>query len=227
MISIIIPTLNEVANLGALLRALAAESADHEVIVADGGSRDGTIGLARAHGVAVIPCARGRGAQLRRGAEAARGEILLFLHGDSVFPAGGLARIETVMAESPAAGGGNFRLIFDGEDAFSRWLTGFYAWFRTHGLYYGDSGIFVRRAVYDAIGGMRAYAVMEDYDFSRRLERAGPSLCIADPPLITSSRKFHDRRPPEIVWGWLKLHLLFHLGVDPERLARMYYTTLR
>lgn len=225
MISVVIPTLNEAANLAALLDSLTSENTDHEVIVADGGSRDGTIELARAHGAAVVRGARGRGAQLRHGAEAARGETLLFLHGDSSFPAGGLGRIETVLAASPEVVGGNFRLIFDGDSAFSRRLTKFYAWFRSHGLYYGDSGIFVRRAVYDAIGGMRAYAVMEDYDFSRRLERAGTSLCIGEPPLITSSRKFHGRWPPEIVWGWLKLHLLFHLGVDPERLAAMYYAS--
>lgn len=223
MISVVIPTLNEAAGLGGLLLALAAESTAHEVIVADGGSNDGTAALALSRGAAVVHCGRGRGIQLRHGARAARGGTLLFLHADTGFPAGGLARIEAALAQSPELVGGNFRLIFDGGGAFSDWLTGFYAWFRGHGLYYGDSGIFVRRSVYDAIGGMRPYAVMEDYDFSRRLERAGPSLCIAEPPLTTSSRKFHGRSAPEIVWGWLKLHLLFHLGVAPERLARMYY----
>ncbi len=81
----------------------------------------------------------------------------------------------------------------------------------------------MRRAVYDAIGGMRDFAVMEDYDFTRRLEAAGPSVCIDDPPLVTSSRKFRGRRALVIVWGWLWLHALFHLGIAPELLARMYY----
>ncbi len=72
---------------------------------------------------------------------------------------GALARIEAALAQSPELVGGNFRLIFDGGSAFSDWLTGFYAWFRGHGLYYGDSGIFVRRPVYDAIGGMRPYTI--------------------------------------------------------------------
>ena len=63
---------------------------------------------------------------------------------------------------------------------------------------------------------------MEDYDFSRRLERAGPTRCIAEPPLVTSSRRFHGRRPAAIVWGWLKIHALYHLGVAPARLARLY-----
>ncbi len=90
------------------------------------------------------------------------------------------------------------------------------------GLYYGDSGIFVRARIYRALGGIRPLAVMEDYDFSRRLERAGPTCCIAEPPLVTSSRRFHGRRPAAIVWGWLKIHALYHLGVAPARLARLY-----
>ncbi len=222
-ISVVIPTLDEAANLARLLAALAREDKPHEVIVADGGSGDRTVAIARATGARVVEGARGRGAQLRAGAAAAAGEVLLFLHADSEFPAGGLARIEAALAASPAAVGGNFRVVFDGASGFSRWLTGFYAWFRGHGLYYGDSGVFVRRAVYDAIGGVRPYAVMEDYDLTRRLEAAGPSVCIDDPPLVTSSRKFRGRRATAIVWGWLWLHALFHLGVAPERLARMYY----
>lgn len=93
---------------------------------------------------------------------------------------------------------------------------------RAHGLYYGDSGIFVRRRVYRALGGMRPIALMEDYDFSRRLERAGPTCCIAEPPLTTSSRRFQRRRPLAIFFGWLAIHLLYHLGFPPERLARLY-----
>ena len=80
----------------------------------------------------------------------------------------------------------------------------------------------MRGHVYRAIGGFRDMAVMEDYDFVRRLERAGITICIAEPPLITSSRRFQGRHPARIVWGWLKIHALFHLGVPPARLARLY-----
>ena len=93
---------------------------------------------------------------------------------------------------------------------------------RARGLYYGDSGIFVRRRAYDAIGGFRAFAVMEDYDFVGRLERFGETCRIDEPALVTSSRRFEGRRGWRIVWGWLKIHALYHLGVAPERLARMY-----
>ena len=222
MISVIIPTLNEGTNLPRLLEELQPEETAHEIIVVDGGSRDETALVAREHGVKVILTAPGRGLQLRRGAEAASGDILLFLHADCRFSRGGLARIEAVLCSSPRLVGGNFRLVFDGNDGFSRWLTGFYAWFRGHGLYYGDSGVFVRRETHDAIGGVRPMALMEDFDFTRRLERFGPTCCIEEPPLITSSRRFEGRHPVGIVWGWLKIHALYYLSVSPARLARLY-----
>ncbi len=222
MISVIIPTLNEAGTLPGLLAGLAGEEAPWEIIVVDSGSRDGTVDVARRHGARVIGAPRGRGAQLRAGAAAAVGEVLLFLHADSRFPKGGLGRIEAVLGAAPDIVGGNFRLLFDGDSAFSRWLTGFYARIRALGLYYGDSAVFVRRSVYRALGGIRPMAVMEDYDFTRRLERFGRTCCIEDPPLVTSSRRFAGRHPVAIVGGWLKIHALYHLGVPPQRLARLY-----
>ncbi len=127
-----------------------------------------------------------------------------------------------MLAARPEAVGGNFRLDFDGGTGFDAWLTRFYAWIRARGFYYGDSGIFVRRSVYQLLGGMRPIALMEDYDFVRRLERAGPTICIDDPPLVTSSKRFAGRSPVAIVAGWLRIHALFHLGVSPDRLARIY-----
>ena len=225
MISIVIPTLDEETTLPRLLEALYREETESEIVVVDGGSRDRTVATARRFGVKVIRAPRGRGLQLRRGAEAVTGDKLLFLHADTVFPAGGLAKIEDRLSASPHLVGGNFRVLFDGTDGFSRWLTGFYAWFRGHGLYYGDSGVFVRRKVYEAMGGIRPIALMEDFDFTRRLERFGPTCCIDDPPLITSSRRFDGRHPIGVVWGWLVIHALYYVNVSPSRLARLYYGT--
>ena len=222
MISVVIPTLNETARLPGLLARLAGEAVPHEVIVVDGGSRDATVLAARIGGARVLESAPGRGQQLAAGAEAAKGEILLFLHADSRFPTGGLAEIERALARDPDCPGGNFRLVFDGDTPFSRWLTGFYARIRARGLYYGDSGVFVRRRVYEAMGGLRPIAVMEDYDFTRRLERRGRTCCIAEPPLVTSARRFEGRRPLAIVLGWMEIHALYHLGVPPRWLARRY-----
>lgn len=223
MISVVIPALNEAALLPGLLRSLHAEPIALETIVVDGGSTDGTAEAACEAGATVVCSApRGRGQQVAAGAAAARGEVLLFLHADSVFPSGGLAALDRLLRNRPEIVGGNFRLLFDGEDGFSRWLTGFYAFIRLLGFYYGDSGIFVRRAVLGAIGGVRPLALMEDYDLVRRLRRSGPTACIAEPPLVTSSRRFEGRRPPAIVLGWARIHLLYWLGADPGRLALLY-----
>jgi len=222
VITVVIPTLDEALRLEPLLAALAREPAPHEVIVADGGSADATRAVAEAAGAAVVVTPPGRGRQLRAGAARARGDVLLFLHADTRFPPGGLAAVERALVERPHCPGGNFRLLFDGEDDFSRWLEGFYAFIRARGFYYGDSALFVRRRVYDALGGIRPLALMEDYDFVRRLEAAGETCSIGEPPLVTSSRRFQGRHPAAIVAGWLVIHLLFHLGVDAEVLARLY-----
>lgn len=222
MISIIIPTLNEAGALPPLLRALREQAPDAEIIVADGGSTDDTIAIARRHGARVLDTARGRGRQLADGGETARGDIFLFLHADCRFPPNGLARIRHVLSRDGEIVGGNFRLLFDGGDTFSIWLNGFYRWIRRHGFYYGDSAVFVRRSVYRTLGGIRPIALMEDYDFNRRMERFGKTCCIDDPPMITSSRRFAGRRPAAIVWGWIKIHLMFYLGVSPDTLARIY-----
>ena len=222
MISIVIPTLNEAENLAVLLTRLEAEKTAHEIVVVDGASTDGTFGIAQRHGVIAILSSAGRGIQLHTGASETNGDILLFLHADCRFPKGGLRQIENVLTRNPQIVGGNFRLLFDGTDRFSRWLNGFYAWIRSRGLYYGDSGIFIRRTVFDAIGGIRPIELMEDFDLVRRMERYGETVCIAEPPLVTSSRRFKGRHPVAIVWGWLRIHALYRLGVSPARLARIY-----
>jgi rSAM/selenodomain-associated transferase 2 len=221
VISIIIPTLDEERSLPPLLDAVRQQEAAHEVIVVDGGSRDRTLEMARTSGVRTLVSRSGRGAGLSIGAEASHGDVLFFLHADSTLPPGAFDRINEALSTDAKIIGGNFRLVFDGDTDFSRWLTRFCAWIRLLGFYYGDSGIFVRRSVYEALGGFRPMPVMEDWDFVRRLERFGPTCCIED-PLVTSSRRFEGRHPLEIVYGWVMIHVLFWLGVPPERLVEIY-----
>jgi len=222
LISILIPTREEASRIGRLLTALAGEAEPHEVIVIDAESHDGTAAIAAAAGALVVTATQGRGAQLRAGAAIARGDILWMLHADSGIAAGSLAAIHAALTDRPELIGGNFRLHFDGGDGFSRWLDGIYAWIRGRGIYYGDSGVFVRRTIYDRLGGVPEHALMEDYAFVRRLEAAGPTICIDRPPLTTSSRRFRGRRPAGIVAGWLLIHAMYHLGVSPARLAWIY-----
>ncbi len=227
LISVVIPILNEAERLPPLLDALAAERTLHEVIVVDGGSIDCGPELARNAGATVLVVGGGRGPQLVQGAEVATGLVLLFLHADCRFPRGGLNAIAGTLARAPHLVGGNFALTFDGDDRFSRWLTSFYAWIRRRGIYYGDSGVFVRRDAYAAIGGFRPLALMEDFEFIRRLERFGRTICLDEPALATSSRRFAGRHPIVIVMGWLRIHALFYLGVDSQRLADLYRSDRR
>jgi rSAM/selenodomain-associated transferase 2 len=224
LISIIIPTLDEERLLPALLDTIGQQRAAHEVIVVDGGSQDRTLEVAHNGGVRTLISRPGRGAGIAIGAEASCGDVLFFLHADSRLLPGALERINEALSTDANIIGGNFRLVFDGDTAFSRRLTGFCACIRLLGFYYGDSGIFVRRSVYQALGGFRPIPVMEDWDFVRRLERFGRTCCIKDPPLVTSSRRFEGRRPLEIFYGLVRIHALFWLGVSPDRLVEIYRT---
>jgi rSAM/selenodomain-associated transferase 2 len=224
VISIIIPTLDEERSLPALLDAIAQQRVAHEVIIVDGGSRDRTLQVARDRGLRTLVSRPGRGTGMSMGAEASRGDVLFFLHADSTLLPGALDRINDALSTNVDIIGGNFRLVFDGDTNFCRWLTRFCAWIRLLGFYYGDSGIFVRRSVYEALGGFRPLLVMEDWDFVRRLERFGRTCCINDPPLVTSSRRFERRHPLEIFYGWVRIHALYWLGVPPDRLAEIYRT---
>ena len=221
LISIIIPTVNEASMLPATLASLRRQEGDVEIIICDGGSTDDTVDIARGAGARIITTVRGRGQQLAAGADQAAGDVLLFLHADTVLAPGTVQAVVAALAD-PTIVGGNFRVLFDGPSDFAAWLTGYYAWLRSHALYYGDSVIFLRRTVYESIGGIKPIALMEDYDLVRRLEAFGPTICIDTPPVITSSRRFEGRRPWRIYAQWVTIHALYHLRVRPDLLARLY-----
>jgi GT2 family glycosyltransferase len=150
--------------------------------------------------------------------------VLVFLHADTRLAPCALQAINDALG-NPILPGGNFRVLFDGPSDFSARLTGYYAWLRSHALYYGDSVIFVRRSVYDSIGGIKPLALMEDYDLVRRLEAAGPTVCIDTPPVVTSSRRFDGRRPWRIYAQWVLIHMLYYLQLSPDFLAKLYRST--
>jgi rSAM/selenodomain-associated transferase 2 len=223
VISVVIPVLNEAARLPALLGALRADPVAQEIIVVDGGSTDGSAAAAREAGADVVLHApRGRGVQLAAGIARAGGGTVLMLHADTIPPPGTLVALQRLMATRPELVGGNFRLLFDGDDEMSRWVERFYASIRRFGWFYGDSGIFARRAVLEAVGGVRPLPLMEDWDLVRRLRAAGRMGCIADPPLVSSSRRFAGRGRAAILAGWVRIHLLHWAGLPPDRLARLY-----
>lgn len=218
LVSIVVPVLEEAAELPALLDHLAALDGRLEVIVADGGSSDGTAQIAAAHplGPRVISAPRGRAAQMNAGASAAAGDPLVFLHADTRLPPGACAELIASTAD-----GGNFAIRFDGGDRFSRVLGSWYRVQRRMGVYYGDSAIWMRRSVFDALGGFRPMPIMEDYELVRRLERGFRTACLAG-PVVTSARRWRALGVPRTVLSWVAIRWLFIAGMPPERLARLY-----
>lgn len=221
--SVVVPVLDEAQGIDALLDHLAElDDGGLEVIVADGGSRDGTRERAERHVPAprVIRSGPGRALQQNAGAAVARGDVIVFLHADSRLPAAALGAVRAALAD-PDRLGGNFALRFDGHDPFSRALTAYYAVQRSFGVYYGDSTLWLRRSAWDALGGFRPLAIMEDYDLVRRLEAAGRTACLAGPAL-TSSRRWLEAGVGRTLLAWVVIRWLWIIGVPAERLAALY-----
>ncbi len=222
--SVIIPTLNEAHQIAERVTHVRRLNKEAEIIVVDSASTDGTPDIAQAAGATVFMSAEpGRGQQLKAGADKARADVIIFLHADTHLPVTAFIDIDRELSDETKIGG-NFRVLFDGDSAFAEWLNNFYAWFRSKGLYYGDSVIFLRRSVYHELGGIMPLTVMEDYDLSRKMERLGGTVCIEENPVVTSSRRFKNRHPAAIFMGWCVLHGLYYIGVSTRALGWVYDT---
>lgn len=214
ILSAIIPTLNAGEALASCMTSL--READ-EIIIADGGSTDATLAIARAAGATIVTSERGRGVQMANAAQAARGEALLFVHADTRISPGWreLANCHLDSSPRPAC----FRLKLD-DPAWQARVIELAVSLRTRlaGLPYGDQGLLVSRSAYDAAGGFRPIVLMEDVDLVRRLTRP----VMLDGDAITSAERW--RRD-----GWVRRSLrnlaclsLWRLGISPERIARLY-----
>ena len=219
-ISIVIPTHNEAAHLPRLLKRLGALPNIAQIIVADGGSTDETTQIARALGAIVVEGARGRGPQQNLGARSSTGEILWFLHADCLPPRGATTQIARAL-ESGCVGG-NFRIQFAARGLAPRLFEQIARAQRARGCYYGDSGIWLTREVWDEIGGFRNWPLFEDYALVRKLEATGKTACCAG-RLQVSARRF-AHQPGRVLWLWLELQMRFQLGQSPDELARIYRT---
>jgi rSAM/selenodomain-associated transferase 2 len=220
-VSIIIPTLNEGRSIGATLGAVARVRGRVEVIVVDGGSDDETLEVAGRFGARVLRSERGRGLQMHEGACAARGEVLWFLHADTLVPPDGVERIEEALARGSEVVGGNFTIRFDGERRAARFLTWLYPLLRKLGLCYGDSAIFVRASRYREVGGFKPFPLFEDVDLMRRLRRRGRLIHLTA-AVVTSSRRFEGRSFTLTFIRWAFLQALYWAGVNPRTLSRLY-----
>ena len=216
-VSIIILTLNEQSTIEGLLRHLA-ELQPHEIILADGGSTDRTRELAAPYAT-VIQTAAGRGTQLNAGAARATGDILWFLHADvRVGPA--VLRQITGALQSPEIAGGNLDIVYEGGRE-APILTSINRTRRRFGIFYGDSGIFCRREIFQQLGGYPPWPLLEDYAFARRLAKRY-RLALLDEPIHVSPRRWQKAGLLHTLWFWFWIQALFIAGVSPHRLASWY-----
>lgn len=218
ILSIIVPTLDEDAVIGSTLEHLAGIG--DEIVVSDGGSRDRTRDIASRHGITWAQGEPGRGTQLNRGAAAATGEVLLFVHADTRLPADARRLIEAAI-DGGAAGGG-FEVRFVGEAPLmkigSRLVNLRTRWTR---LPLGDQAQFVRREAFGQLGGFNDWPILEDLDFMRRLKRVG-RVAILPSPVETSDRRFAQRGILRTLGVNYSIWTLYALGVHPRKLARLY-----
>src|SRR5260370_4773308 len=219
-LSIIIPALNEGHSIGVTLDAVSRLSGRVELIVVDGGSDDETCEISSACGAKVITSERGRGMQMHRGACAAQGGVLWFLHADTIVPAEAVKCMAQALGD-PTVVGGNFKVSFDSTGRTARFMTWLYPQLCRLGLCYGDSAIFVRREAYERIGGFKSFPIFEDLDLMKRLRKQGRVVHLPA-VVITSSRRFGGRNFPLTFARWAGLQVLYWLGIKPTTLARFY-----
>ena len=223
-VSVVIPALNEAAGIADTLAGVACQRPPFEVIVADGGSTDGTPeAVARAMpGARVIAPGRGRALQMNAGAREASGEILLFLHADTRLPAGALDAVREAL-DRPGVVGGCFRPRFVGPGAGSRWMRLWESplWMRWWRFAFGDRAAFCTRGAFEAAGGFRAQPLFEDLDLVRDL-RARGRFVFLDLAVETSARRFGARGALRQQLRNLALWAGWNAGVAPSRLAAFY-----
>ena len=218
-ISIIIPILNEAKILEKTLFQLQSELGQHELIVVDGGSTDGSVHIAEKYGKVLIS-EPGRAKQLNTGAASATGDILIFLHADIWLEPGALAAVAAVLSSGYVGGG--FRQKIDGAHILYRSIEiagnirGKYL-----KVFYGDSGIFLTRTNFEKIGGFPEIPILEEMEFSKKLRRLGKTTLIT-PHIHISARRWETKGILRTtINNWL-ITLLYFLKFSPAQLAKLY-----
>lgn len=221
-ISVVIPTLNEAAELPGTLQRLVSVPEVKEIIIADGGSRDDTVKLADAVGCRMVNCAPGRGGQMRAGAERTTGDVILFLHADTWLPPEAGQALLTCLARPGVVAGGFYKVFRDPPN----WLvrgSRFKCWWRllVARRVMADQGIFLRRETLARIGGVPDVPLMEEFELCRRLRPLG-RLALADATLVTSARKFRKLGVLRTYGRMWLVTLGYYRGVPLTELRRLY-----
>jgi rSAM/selenodomain-associated transferase 2 len=216
--------LNEAATIANTLDAIRRGAPDAEIVVVDGGSTDPSVAIARPLSDTLIDASRGRALQMNAGARASHGDALVFVHADTIVPSTFEADIASALSD-PAVVGGRFDVVLD-STALPYRIIGVMISLRSRisrtGT--GDQAIFVRRDVFDRLGGFPELELCEDLEFSRRLKRVGRIACLRA-RVTTSARRWNrDGVMRTVVRMWL-IRAMYLLGVPPSRLKRMYSDT--
>ena len=222
-LSIVIPTLNEAADIVAFLEPLQPLRARGvEIVLADGGSRDGTVAAATPMVDRVISTRRGRASQMNSGAAVSAGDVLLFLHADCTLPEQADHSILNCLASSRRRWG-RFDVRLSGAAIMLRVVErAMNLRSRLTGICTGDQGLFVERTLFEESGGFPEIELMEDVAISGNLRKSGPPLCLSV-TLVTSSRRWEKNgiwRTIVLMW---RLRLAYFLGTEPRRLAELYH----
>ena len=222
-VSIIVPVLNEAPLLRSFLTQLRERASGAEIIVADGGSSDGTVELVHGSCDQLVVSECDRAIQMNTGARAARGDILWFVHVDSEVPSGCLEEIERIMHD-PKVAGGFFRirlpqnLVYRLTDSFAHY-AGILLRMRC-----GDHGIFCRQTVFADVGGFPEGPLMEDVEFFRLLRRHGRVIC-SPKRIIVSPRRYETIGPVRLSLAYGLIAALYVFGVPLKKLASIYKRT--
>ena len=222
-VSVIIPTLNEAATVTRTL-SLVRHAGECELVVVDGGSKDDTFALAHAYADIALSASRGRARQMNAGAQAASGDVFLFLHADSVLPRQFTQRLQDVFADA-AIVGGRFDVRLDAIGWQFRMIeTLMNMRSRLSRISTGDQAIFVRCDVFQRLGGFSELELMEDIEFSQRLKRVGKLACLRD-RVTTSARRWQRDGVIRTIGLMWTLRLAYFLGVPPHQLKAFYSDT--
>ncbi len=216
-VSIVVPTLNEVMELPVLLQQLSNSAA--ELIVADGGSDDGTLELVGRYADQISQGPPGRALQMNRGAALAQGEWLWFIHADTRLLMPAEAYLGAIKC---AQSWGFFHLRLSGQGVPFRVIEWFINWRSSRSrVATGDQGIFLRRSLFDSLGGFAEQPLMEDVEMCKRLRATAPPS-VSPILLQTSSRRWEQHGVARTVLLMWRLRLLYFLGASPQWLARQY-----
>ena len=226
MISIIIPTFNEADKIAETITRIKQVGNGHilEIIIVDGGSSDDTMALAQAEGINVTPGPKGRGKQMNYGASVAKGDLLYFLHADSIPPQHFTTAI--LNAHQNGASSGCFRLAFDHDHWFLK-ANSWFTRFDVNAVRFGDQSLFVTKEVFDKTDGFKEELIlMEDQEIIHRLKKHGRFVVIND-VVTTSARKYLENGIYNMQGIFFRIWALYYLGYSQEKLLNLYRRLIR